>query len=39
MGRFLPAFIKTQKVMPAGAVVAGGALVLVVGMLVLLAPG
>ncbi|MEO6599653.1 MAG: TMEM14 family protein [Polyangiaceae bacterium] len=35
MGRFLPAFLRTKKVMPAGLVVAMGALVLVVAVLAL----
>ncbi|HEY5372783.1 MAG TPA: TMEM14 family protein [Polyangiaceae bacterium] len=39
IGRFLPAFIKTKKLMPAGAVVAVGVLVLIVGALVLLGGG
>ncbi len=35
IGRFFPAFMKTKKVMPAGMVVALGAVVLVVGVLTL----
>lgn len=35
MGRFLPAFLRTKKVMPAGLVVAMGALVLVVAVIAL----
>ena len=35
IGRFLPAFLRTKKLMPAGLVVAVGALVLVVGVLAL----
>lgn len=35
IGRFLPAFLKTKKLMPAGAVVALGALVLLLGVLTL----
>ena len=35
IGRFFPAFRRTRKFMPAGIVVAVGALVLVVGVLVL----
>ncbi|MEO8904613.1 MAG: TMEM14 family protein [Polyangiaceae bacterium] len=33
LGRFLPAFIKTKKVMPAGLVAVGGVLVALLGVL------
>lgn len=35
IGRFLPAFLKSKKLMPAGAVVGLGALVLLLGVLTL----
>jgi uncharacterized membrane protein (UPF0136 family) len=35
IGRFLPAFLKTKKLMPAGAVVGLGAVVLTLGVLTL----
>ena len=38
IGRFLPAFLKTKKVMPAGMVVAIGALVLLLSVFTLVRP-
>jgi uncharacterized membrane protein (UPF0136 family) len=38
IGRFLPGFLRTKKVMPAGAVVAAGSLVLLLSVLALINP-